>query len=278
MVASVPSKRRPITALRGSNQADLDHVVPAADLPMQATLQCLVERYLNQHLMPSAIFCAERLFAHVRSQDNLWMLANCYFRNQEIQRACILLANEMDSCPGPGASSATANHYLFAICNFRLGNLREAEAALLYRAPFVRLHGPHNCREEILSEVNCPIPNGGAGLHLLGLICARDNRKDFAVEYFTLALTMDPFQWDAYEQLCALGANIPASAFFGQVAEREEHPVGAPTGLFPAEFDGIDEEGNENWRMYDGMATSNNEGYVDEHGSSSALSRSLGSR
>jgi len=64
----------------------------------------------------------------------------------------------------------------------------------------------------------CPIPNGAAGLNLLGLICQRTMRKEKACLYYRLSLTLDPMMWTSYEALCEMGVatkqqNDPVSIF-----------------------------------------------------------------
>eukprot|EP00959_Pyramimonas_sp_CCMP1952_P458640 9476954-Pyramimonas_sp.AAC.2 len=57
------------------------------------------------------------------------------------------------------------------------------------------------------------IPNGAAGRFLMGTICKQsEGRTAAAVEYFSQALTMDPFLWSAYEEICQLGAEKEAQA------------------------------------------------------------------
>lgn len=34
----------------------------------------------------------------------------------------------------------------------------------------------------------CPVPNGAAGLHLLGDICKKSNRRERAMHYYRLSL------------------------------------------------------------------------------------------
>jgi len=50
------------------------------------------------------------------------------------------------------------------------------------------------------------VPNGAAGLHLLGRIARLTGRDQAAAAWFVKALRADPMLWSAYDQLCALGA------------------------------------------------------------------------
>jgi len=62
--------------------------------------------------------------------------------------------------------------------------------------------------EEILAEPS-PIPKGAAGLHLLGQICRKTNRRRQGLAYFRLSLQLDPFLWTSFEALCEMGAPLP---------------------------------------------------------------------
>ena len=63
----------------------------------------------------------------------------------------------------------------------------------------------------------CPIPNGAAGLHLLGNICQKSNRKGRAKQYYKMSLKLDPFLWTSYEYLCELGGadDLDPTSVFG---------------------------------------------------------------
>jgi len=59
------------------------------------------------------------------------------------------------------------------------------------------------------------VPNGAAGLNLLGNLCRKANRRAQAIEYFELSLKLDPMMWTSFEALCEMGVNVNASAIFG---------------------------------------------------------------
>ena len=77
----------------------------------------------------------------------------------------------------------------------------------------IQLDGPKKNTNVLFGTNN--IPNGSAGLYLLGRICLAEHRREHAADYFIAALTLDPFMWSAYEQLCNLGKDIPPTSFFG---------------------------------------------------------------
>lgn len=68
----------------------------------------------------------------------------------------------------------------------------------------------------LLSSQPCPVPNGAAGLALLGKICRKSNRKDRAIKYFRMSLQLDPFLFTSFQALAELGAvDLDASSIFG---------------------------------------------------------------
>ena len=49
-------------------------------------------------------------------------------------------------------------------------------------------NNPMEMDEWIVESSPCPIPNGAAGLYLLGNICRRSNRKRRAMQYYRMSL------------------------------------------------------------------------------------------
>lgn len=84
---------------------------------------------------------------------------------------------------------------MFAVCCVELGKYTEAEAALL----------PNNDAEKV--------PNGAAGMYLLGKVYQLSNRHTAAITNFRNALHMDPLMWCAFEELCLLGAEQETKSF-----------------------------------------------------------------
>ncbi|KAF4047271.1 Tetratricopeptide repeat [Phytophthora infestans] len=162
---------------------------------METALVGQVQRYLDLYVYDNARFLAERLVAHHPSEENALLLASCYYRKGQVDRAVEVLS---------GATRAE-NRYLLARCCFQQNKLVEAENALL---------GGEKCHIDELDAIE-NVPAGAAGLYLLGRVCRRGNRRQQAVACFIKSLEIDPFMWSAYEELCDLGANLEASRFFG---------------------------------------------------------------
>ncbi|KAG7401626.1 Cell division cycle protein 27 [Phytophthora boehmeriae] len=160
---------------------------------MEAVLATQVQRYLDAYVTDNARFLAERLVAHHPTEENILLLATCYYRAGQVARALAVLSG----------ASRPENRYLLAWCNFEQGQFAEAENALLGGEDIDDLDALDN------------VPAGAAGLYLLGRVCRRGSRRQQAVACFVKSLEIDPFMWSAYEELCELGANIEASGFFG---------------------------------------------------------------
>merc|ERR1712185_222151 len=78
----------------------------------------------------------------------------------------------------------------------RLGRLPEAQTALLGASM------PD-------TEATAALPNGAAGLYLMGMVCLKMQQRQRAIKYLTRCLGLNPFMWSAYEALSQLGAPLP---------------------------------------------------------------------
>ncbi|XP_019092572.1 PREDICTED: cell division cycle protein 27 homolog A-like isoform X2 [Camelina sativa] len=158
---------------------------------MENLLANCVEKNLSQFMFTNAIFFCERLLAEFPSEVNLQLLARCYLSNSQAYSAYYILKG----------SKTPQSRYLFAFSCFKLDLFGEAEAALLPS-------------EDYVDEV----PGGAAGHYLLGLVYRYAGRKNSSIEQFRMALSFDPLCWEAYRELCSLGAAEEASTVFGNNA------------------------------------------------------------
>ena len=149
---------------------------------------------LDNHLHETATFLAERALAHnPLSQSLKLVLAKCYVAQNQHNRAAHLLKND----------SAPQNRYLLAVCHAHMGRLNDAMIALIGHK--------HDDDDEAIAEV----PNGAAGLCLLGTICMRtqpqqsQTQRARAARYFRRALEINPLMWSAYESLSHLNQPLP---------------------------------------------------------------------
>ncbi|KAI5083222.1 hypothetical protein GOP47_0002965 [Adiantum capillus-veneris] len=158
---------------------------------MEAFLVDCITSSLQVYMYRNATFLCERLFAEFPSENNLHLLATCYFRNNQAHRVYHILKGE----------KSAQLRYLFALACYEMGNLVEAESALSQSG-----------------DPGGEVPNGAAGYYLLGLICRQTDRRQAAITHYTQALSLDLFFWSAYEDLCILGAEDEAAALYGDVA------------------------------------------------------------
>jgi len=165
---------------------------------MVRDLRQLVEQNLSFFLYDNAKFYAERLYYEHRSEENLHLLAQCYFRQGKTKQAYLILQQ---------GRSLDDNRYLLATCCLALDKLEEAERALL---PF-----PHCLPQNLTAATAAQVPGGASGLYLLGVISKRAHRKDSAKKYFRLALEWDPSQWAAVTELADMGEMIDMSRVLG---------------------------------------------------------------
>jgi hypothetical protein len=162
--------------------------------------------------LENATFLAERMVASCQTTNAYYLLGVCHYRSGAPQRALNVLSNNIhQSSSGGGGTkyhdSATA--YLMAKCCFDLKQYGRAEETLLgaARADYKEYKSvnrgqgnlySHNNKDgnspimgmdEWLTETSpCPIPNGAAGLYLLGNICRRSNRRRRAMVYYRMSL------------------------------------------------------------------------------------------
>lgn len=58
------------------------------------------------------------------------------------------------------------------------------------------------------------VPNGSAGLYLLGLINERLQKYGDSKDYYMKALELNPTLWTAYERLLKMGENVTPNRVF----------------------------------------------------------------
>jgi len=190
---------------------------------VDATYASLVQQYLGLFLHDNAAFLAERWVAHSpKSAQAKYLLATCHYRNHSPKRAHSILQKMQDH---NNSELQPSIRYLLAQCCVDLHSYSQAEDCLLgdsVRSAFraktgatpsasgsvTQNNADYQAKMDqwIISQTPCPIPNGAAGLYLLGTICRRTNRSKRAAEFYRLSLKLDPMLWTSYEALCEMGA------------------------------------------------------------------------
>lgn len=176
-----------------------NHAAPDDASPVEATYTSLIQQYLSVLCIDNATFLAERFVATSKTSHSYYLLAICHYRAGSPQRAQRVLEDCKDE-------HTPEMQYLLAKCYAELQKYGPAEDALLQncRALF-RKTEKEDIDDWILTTTPCPVPNGAAGLQLMGDICRNSNRKERAMHYFRLALKLDPMMWTSYEALCEMG-------------------------------------------------------------------------
>ena len=163
--------------------------LPPAPLEAASILEPLwawAQWSLQNQLYENATFLAERVLAESACDASKLLLATCHYSAGAANRAAAVL----QGCTAP------QNRYLLALCCMRLGKLPEAQTALL---------GPSMPD----TDASASLPNGAAGLYLMGMICLKMQQRPRAIKYLTRSLGLNPFLWSAYEALSQLGAPLP---------------------------------------------------------------------
>jgi anaphase-promoting complex subunit 3 len=133
-------------------------------------LHGLVARSLSVFDTDSARFFAERLCCEERSEANLNLLAQCYFRQGKYKQTYLILRDSIHP----------SNRYLFAMACFHINKLTEAERALSPNLDSL----PQKLSDDEIGS----IPEGSSGLFLLGRICRRMQRREAAMFYLKKAI------------------------------------------------------------------------------------------
>ena len=209
--------------------------------PSEVVYTTLIQTYLNLLCHDNATFLAERNAAQFPQSENaIYLLAYCYYRNGSVKAARSILLNRWLGRNASVSSTTTSDielertrssaRYLLAKCCYDLQLYSEAEETILKHARElfaqelcegkgsingVKIKGNRNeamdawivsssSTSSSQTSSQCPIPNGSAGLYLLGNICRRTNRRQRAIEYYRLSLKLDPLMWTSYEAICEL--------------------------------------------------------------------------
>ncbi|XP_072298959.1 cell division cycle protein 27 homolog [Eucyclogobius newberryi] len=156
---------------------------------LQEPVQAAVWQALNHYSYLDAVFLAERLYAEVRSEEALYLLATCYYRSGKSYKAYRLL--KAHSCCSPQL------RFLLAKCCVELSKLAEGEQVLVGGV----LNKQKN-QDDIVAEFGDSAP---FTLSLLGHIYCQTDRAAKGAECFQRSLSLNPFNWGPFQNLCHLG-------------------------------------------------------------------------
>lgn len=102
--------------------ASSSNQAPSKDA-LEATYSSLIQQHLSVLCVENATFLAERLVAMVESTNSLYLLAMCYYRSGNPRRAQAVLSGSTNQTP--------AMKYLLAKCLYDLEEYGAAEEVLL---------------------------------------------------------------------------------------------------------------------------------------------------
>uniref|UniRef100_I3JRR5 Cell division cycle protein 27 homolog n=1 Tax=Oreochromis niloticus TaxID=8128 RepID=I3JRR5_ORENI len=155
----------------------------------QEVLRAAVWQALNHYAYLDAVFLAERLYAEVRSEESLYLLATCYYRSGKPYKAYRLL--KAHSCSTPQV------RFLLAKCCVELSKLAEGEQVLIGG-----VLNKQKSQDDIITEFG---DSASFTLSLLGHIYCKTDRVAKGAECFQRSLTLNPFLWSPFQNLCHLG-------------------------------------------------------------------------
>lgn len=159
-----------------------------------------VKNSLRYELHANASFLCERLLAQVDNDEVRLLLAESYLGEGKAYKAYDVLKG----CSSP------PNRYKFALTCVKLNRLSEAEKVLLDQNNIrsLSLMDPEHLKK---------VPNGAAGLYLLGHIREHQSKQKEAAKNYRQALKLDPTLWCAFERLCSLQPDeVEAQKIFSQ--------------------------------------------------------------
>jgi hypothetical protein len=156
---------------------------------VQEPVQAAIWHCLNHYYYSDAVFLSERLYAEVKSDDSLFLLATAYYRSGQKDHAYHILKERTDA--------SIQCRYLLGICAYDLEKYAEAEAALLQKTT-----NDSDSLDNVTTEYG---DQASFALSLLGNIAAKTERKPRAIDAWRRALKLNPFQWSSFENLCKIG-------------------------------------------------------------------------
>jgi anaphase-promoting complex subunit 3 len=162
--------------------------------PLDHEPLAIVKRYLELQQFDSATFICERTYARNKDQASLHYLAMCYRAQGCTSRAIGILQQNITSLD-------ERNKYMLAICAIAEDSFITAERILL--GEFYGIKGLGLPKQALHS-----IPEGAAGLLVLGDINRHLKRTEKAIYFYCACLERDPYLWSAHQRIHELGGEI----------------------------------------------------------------------
>ncbi|KAF9960628.1 anaphase-promoting complex subunit cdc27 [Mortierella alpina] len=176
--------------------------------PVCQRLEHLIKYSLDRFQFRNAVFLAERLRSltlapgHSAAEQEYaqYLLAVCHYRQGSLEMAWATL----EDCSSP------RSQFLFAQCCLELRRYIECNGALerllelqhLRKCSATAVPGMASLTEQVYSTYS--------------VIPLAQKRHQLAIKYFKEALELNPFLWEAFENLCELGAPQDPEKMFAQ--------------------------------------------------------------
>lgn len=164
---------------------------------VQEPIQAAIWHCLNHYAYNDAVFLSERLYAEVKSDETLYLLATSYFRSGLKNHTYAILKNQHAASP--------QCRYLFACCALELNKFSEAEMALTGN------DSQQKNLDDLVKEFG---DQASFALQLLAKICMKTECKTRATDAFKKSLKINPFLWTCFVDLCNKGEKPDANRIF----------------------------------------------------------------
>ncbi|KAG0265156.1 anaphase-promoting complex subunit cdc27 [Mortierella polycephala] len=194
-------------------------------------LEQAIRYSLDKFQFRNAVFLAERLTSHTRGPGHgecerehaRYLLATSHYRQGRPEIAWGVL----EGC------TSSRSRYLFAQCCFDLRRYIECNGVLEWLLEDNTM--PRGSATDVLTSRNASWdsdPDKASVLNLLGHTARVQQRHKLATKYFKEAFEINPFLWEAVENLCELGAPLDPNTVFGQFDLRTGNILPKPLTMF----------------------------------------------
>ncbi|XP_057673548.1 cell division cycle protein 27 homolog isoform X2 [Corythoichthys intestinalis] len=187
---------------------------------LQEPVQAAVWQALNHYAYLDAVFLAERLYAEVRSEEALYLLATCYYRSGKAYKAYRLLKAHSSSTPQV--------RFLLAKCCVELSKLAEGEQVLIGG-----VLNKQKSQDDLVNEFG---DSASFTLSLLGHIYCKTDRAAKGAECFRKSLSLNPFLWSPFQNLCLLGDKADADQVFRLSSLQHSSVAPSPPSMSSAQI------------------------------------------
>ncbi|CAF3338656.1 unnamed protein product [Rotaria socialis] len=163
------------------------------------SIKVYVDQFIQNFDYADAIFLAERLYAEVKNDESIYLLARTYYLSGNINKSYWLLRNSsIEHVPNA--------KLLLAKCCFDTEKLYEAESILVGNCSSISALG-------VDDFINDHGDQAAYALQLLAKVCEKSDRNQKASECYRKSLKLNPFLWSSFEALCRLGERVDTSIF-----------------------------------------------------------------